>query len=608
MSAAEARIEITFTAPWCAGTGGGRGRHLDAVCLRDAEGFPAMDMTEVKGTLRESAELLAETGSGGWTHDHVALLFGGRSEDGDAGQPAALEFVGQARMVESQRRAAASTRARAALFRRIPATAINDNGVAQNRTLRYLEGAAPVTLCGLIQRTGALPSDLDWPALLDIAAAATPAFGKAKNNGFGRALARVGKADPATDTKEALRATGSLDDLAKARRVWLLLRPTRPAIFSLRSATEAGHRTLDAPSGAALLGWCAAHGPYEDFTDPFVVFHSGAVRFGNARPLSAGGIVAIPQPRNLFAPKGQSGVDSEGYLSVATVSVGMPDAKDHDIQYEVLRKPFLAWDERYGKWRVIELGKGQRLRTATKAGRAARNQLFGYQYLEASEDIWFAAELSRDTSVTDADWQRLLNSLNGLALSLGRAKHTGYGGGFECTLVAAKAPKSETARLSRIRVLALSDLALVDDWGAPTCHPTPAMFGLPEGLRFDALDSAISQRRHAPWNAHLGVRDRERAVIEAGSVLSFATISGEVEITRMHRHIGIWQEVGYGHVHIAPKYLDGEHFDADPDALTLDLPEVSDEKLGPEAGVPVDSGFRSWLEARFADDAREVAQ
>ena len=69
------------------------------------------------------------------------------------------------------------------------------------------------------------------------------------------------------------------------RRMLLILTPTERAAFSARAATEGDHQTLNYIPGAALLGWAAAR-LYDDMEDPFCVFHSGAVRFSNALPLT----------------------------------------------------------------------------------------------------------------------------------------------------------------------------------------------------------------------------------------------------------------------------------------------------------------------------------
>lgn len=82
-----ARIVIDFRSYWFAGTGGGAGRQSDVRCYRDQRGLPAMPMSQVKGTLRESAERLSAAGSALVTDERIERLFGGRSDQG-TGRPA----------------------------------------------------------------------------------------------------------------------------------------------------------------------------------------------------------------------------------------------------------------------------------------------------------------------------------------------------------------------------------------------------------------------------------------------------------------------------------------------------------------------------------------
>lgn len=545
-------ITLAFQSYWCAGTGGGRGRHLDAVCHRDNAGFPAMPMTEVKGTLREAAERLAETGAAGWSPKIVNELFGERTEDGGAGGEGALEFVGDARMAGADRGLAGLSRRPGTLFIRIAATRIDSNGVALDRSLRFVECAVPVRLHGSICILEGRAAPANWIALLDAAAAAMTALGKLKNDGNGRVLASV--SEDSAHRPDSAAHGGLSETLAKAGKALVILRQHRLAIFSARGATEAGHKTLEAPTGAALLGWCAQTGPYDGFTDPFAVFHSGALSFGTALPLSQSGARSIPFPRNLFAPKGSDGM-RDGFLDTQEISIGAPVGDDH-TQYEALKKTFLTSNPA-GLSHVCA-GKGQRLRTATKDGRAAKGQLFGFQHLSGKDGSLYVAEISRDETISDDDWNRVLSCFHRKILRLGRSKGNSFGGGFECMVTAADDNGFEPEKpVDRVQVLALSDLALLDSMGAATCHPTASMLGLPETMPLNIRDSVISQRRHAPWNGQLRRRDIERQVIEAGSVLSFDVPHGmdTAAIEVGLRRAGIWREVGYGKIWVNPAFL-----------------------------------------------------
>ena len=599
-SGAAVRVILDFQSWWLSGTGGGKGRKQDLVCHRDKDGFPAMPMSEIKGTLRETAEMLARENCG-WTDDDIQLLFGPRTEDGDDGQGGALSF-GYEACVSADYRAHLGGEIEL-LFERIPSTRINEAGVAADQTLRAIEAAVPLKIEGRVNWDSKEAPPTNWIDLLDMAAAATPAFGKGKFDGFGKAIATV---------QELPQQRAVIPDvpanLLQANRVGVRLVQTRPAIFSERAATEAAHRTKT-PTGASLLGWCAERGPYSEFEDPFGVFHSGAVRFGSPLPVLKDGRLGIPFPGNLFAPKEVNAVNdpedrSKKQLDLEKVRVGAPKSADEKkTQFEPLKFGFLAKDAA-----AFNLEYGQRLRTATANGRAERSRLFGYQHLNANDVSCYYAELERVGDISPSDWRRLLESFHGLTLNLGRGKRTGYGGHFHCTIIPAL--NNSASYLSNlegrtVRVLALSDLALIDQNGMPTCRPSASVLGLPEYLEFLPEESVVSFSRHSPWNGALGSRDIERLVINSGSVLTFSTSSGE----RLQEHdtgvrmVGENRHVGFGSIWVNPSFLAGDRL---PDDCALPVLAVGDyghdpvAALSPSNESDIPPQLKAWIDRRRA--------
>ncbi len=588
MTSRAALLRIEFRSYWLSGTGGGRGRHLDAVSHRDAEGLPAMPMSQVKGTLRETAERLARDGRAGWSDRHIERIFGKSPAGGASGEEGAVAFLGDAEIPAASRSGLAGSRGRGyrrQLYKRIAATQVDERGAAADRTLRYIEAAVPVTLVGRLEWIAADPPDPKWIDLLDIACAATLAFGKLKNDGYGAAVASVA-------TARAMRAAAhSIQGFLRERRVLLLLKQARPAVFSRSAATEGAHATHDAPTGGSLLGWAAATAGYGNFKDPFAAFHSGAVRFGNAAPLGRGDAACVPMPKLFMAPKHNAdGVEKDGKVG-CDVRIGRPAAKTEGggaVQYEhAPSAPFVTL-----AGYIVRPGRGQRLRTATDRGRAAEGQLFGYEHLAhlsaEGRPVVFAAVLERDGSVCDSDWRRILEAFEGRTARLGRARGTGYGGDYFCRLVSAPAdpPPIPKGTKGLLRVLALSDLALVDEWGVPSARPDHGMLGL-SPAEFVGRDSAMSLRRHAAWNGKLGARDMERQVIEAGSVLTFRLSEPLSACLPARVSVGLWREAGFGQIWIHPPFLWGSgkpSFAGEAD--TVEFPE--DERESPSPGAVSD--------------------
>ncbi len=179
-------LEVQFTGYWHAGTGKA-GYGLDALTHRDAQDCPAMPMSQVKGALRETALKL-------WEPAETKRFFGGEGNAQRNESP--LEFRGELRLQEATLRAfEANAAARRQLFRTIAATRIDENGVADEGSLRMIEVVVPLTLIGIVAlRGGGLSAD--WRQRLDALCAATLAFGKMKTDGYGRALASCQEATP----------------------------------------------------------------------------------------------------------------------------------------------------------------------------------------------------------------------------------------------------------------------------------------------------------------------------------------------------------------------------------------------------------------------------
>ena len=337
------------------------------------------------------------------------------------------------------------------------------------------------------------------------------------------------------------------------RRALLILVAGEPAVFSEQSRTEGEHRTLAHPPGAALLGWAARDYDYWlGRGRAEAVFHSGKVRFSDALPLSGDDAPAYPIPQLLMEPKHRSSRDDR---LGEDVRVGRAPDDNGEIQYEALKPAFVT---RAGC--LVKPDRGGRLRTATRGGRAERGKLFGFQHLEPESRRWAATIEANDGVFEDDEWRRLLALFDGRTLHIGRGGNTAYGGGYNCVVrdngggdlwpVGSVADGAE-----RVRVWALSDLALVDNWGAPAMAPSAEALGLGAGWRLRVQDSVVSLRRYAPWNRALRGRDVERQAVAAGSVFTFERVDNVAQ-TKPCGLVGFAREAGLGRVWIAPPLLE----------------------------------------------------
>lgn len=174
-------VEISFHDWWIAGTGATGEGDTDMELTRDEDGCPAMPGTQVKGTLREMAEAFGLL-------DAAMEQLLGTPENGQA----EVRFGALAQLPDGDRAEfAAEPEARAALFGLFRATAINEsNGLARTETLRSARVAVPMTLSLRLDWIGNGNPPDKWVETLDQILAFTPAFGKLKNDGMGRATAR----------------------------------------------------------------------------------------------------------------------------------------------------------------------------------------------------------------------------------------------------------------------------------------------------------------------------------------------------------------------------------------------------------------------------------
>jgi hypothetical protein len=172
---------------WLGGTGETEAGGSDKNAYRDEYGCPALPASQVKGTLRETAELWA-----GWSEDNVSLFFGARAVSGKGPSAEGHLLPGAEAALPLPLRKALSTapHERARLFASVPQTAINPaTGTAKDRSLRQIEVAVPMLLELPIRWQGALPPPDGWISQLDSLCALTPAFGALKQDGFGRCVA-----------------------------------------------------------------------------------------------------------------------------------------------------------------------------------------------------------------------------------------------------------------------------------------------------------------------------------------------------------------------------------------------------------------------------------
>lgn len=161
---------IETLGPWHMGSGEPGERDLDAVVSLDADGLPWIPGKTLKGLLREASQLAED-----FDHlpkDWTVWAFGAPDRIDNLHSNGALDFRA-ARLPESFRSWWSSQdkpqreSLRSAFFHDYSSTALDEHGVAEEKTLRRVESIIPVTLEATVSlRAGCTLRHDDWPSIL----------------------------------------------------------------------------------------------------------------------------------------------------------------------------------------------------------------------------------------------------------------------------------------------------------------------------------------------------------------------------------------------------------------------------------------------------------
>lgn len=186
----EAVITFTFLSPWQIGSGLGEGAHLDALPVTTPAGLPYIPGRSVKGLFREAAQLAEDCGQ--LAAGTVTRLFGSRDERLSRYEtvPGCLQFTSATLGEALERWAAESVNRKAVqeLYGVLASTAIDTNGLADDKTLRKIEVALPQSLTATVSAVNGSADDI---ALLAQVAPLIRQAGAHRHRGLGRVQVTV---------------------------------------------------------------------------------------------------------------------------------------------------------------------------------------------------------------------------------------------------------------------------------------------------------------------------------------------------------------------------------------------------------------------------------
>lgn len=207
------KLKLDIRDWWHIGTGQSRGGEVDAVVAREPDtGLPYVPGKTVRGLLRDAVATAAEVGAVPVTG--VETVFGSevpgaalakatRSQDENAtlrrarfttergGLRVGDASLGPAWQTWARRKPNEAKPLIDALFDSVAATAINDDGLVKEQTLRRIEVAAPMTLTAVVVWEAGESSVDEVRGTLDAGAGFLTALGKGRHRGFGRCHAWI---------------------------------------------------------------------------------------------------------------------------------------------------------------------------------------------------------------------------------------------------------------------------------------------------------------------------------------------------------------------------------------------------------------------------------
>ncbi len=144
----EIHYQIQFHTDWHCGSGLAAGADLDALVVKDKDGLPFIPGKTIKGLVREAVEDMRSI-QGKDSDDDFANGFGYFKKEKEDAKKGSMFFT-NAELPEEERNAIVANNAARFLFRSVSNTAIDENGIAKEHSLRKMQVVVPCTLEGKI--------------------------------------------------------------------------------------------------------------------------------------------------------------------------------------------------------------------------------------------------------------------------------------------------------------------------------------------------------------------------------------------------------------------------------------------------------------------------
>lgn len=559
------KYKIEFYSNWHCGSGLAAGADVDALVIKDRKGLPYVPGRTIKGLLRDAASEL------GYSENDIISVFGIAGER--ANQTGCATFS-NAELSDHEANKINKGQLAPYLYQTFASTAIDDEGIAKDHSLRKIETVVPCTLYGTIEGIS------DNEPMIVNAMKFIKRIGTGRNRGYGRCKFSpiVNDGQSSTDRKEE-----TIMNRMKFKCTLL-----SDIILSQSSSSEGNQKSLDFIPGNNFLGIVASKLYKDESSESLLIFHSGKVRFGDAHP-SLGNVRGLKVPAAMYYPKLKK-PSEELYIHHCIED----QAVLKDLQLKQCREGFYVFTDNIGK--PIDTHKGFTIKSAYDSAnrRSKDGQLFGYEYLSKGLILYFEVESDLDNGIN----KQIVDALKG-ERRLGHSKTAEFGRvKIEIAEdyqepVSSKEPIT-IGKEKYVAVYADSRLIFLNNNGEPTYQPKASDLNIEDGEIVWAK-SQIRTFQYAPWNGKRQSYDTDRCGIEKGSVFVVKLNEG-AKFPSESQYVGCYKNEGFGKVIFNPEFLDckiGKNGEAKFRLEELPKPK----KTKPEAISP-DTTLLKYLDAQ----------
>ena len=306
-------------------------------------------------------------------------------------------------------------------------------------------------------------------------------------------------------------------------------------VLQASSNTEGNVEQLDFIPGSNFLGMVASK--YTQFEDSFSMFHSGAVKFGDAT-LMHQKQCTYAMPLSYFHEK-LSPIEIVNHHSIK-------DFSDFN-QLKQVRKGYITEENS----RVyVEYNYSQKSAYDSENRRSKDSSMYGYHAINSKTKWQF--DISYDESISIKDLELIKKSIVGQK-RLGKSKSSQYGL-VQIKEVALHVDTVDSAK-KEIVLYVKSRIALVDEKGNATLDLVH-LFNDLESKQIDYTKCQIRTSSFTPYNRARETKDYERICINKGSVI----VLKDIDKASIPSYVGAYLSEGFGEIVVNPLFLSKERF------------------------------------------------